>query len=385
MRCAAVMTVWHPHSHADVIIRRWLESRESDARWGWRGPQSEIVSFFVAERPPHDGRIEPWPERAWGEVDLAALFAQKYGIPLYPSVEEALTRGGETLAVDAVLLIGEHGRYPTNPLGQQLYPRRERFEEIADVFRDAGRAVNVFCDKHYSYSLRSAHAMAETARRLGFLLFGGSSVPLALPGSLDLPAGTPMEEAVCVYQGPEEAYGYHSCEAAQSVLERRAGGECGVRQVTGYRGAAVWQLFDSGGASRELLEAAAAAGELPETGDDRRTAAPEVSAFVIEHCDGLKTTHVNLSGQVRDWSLAVRVGGQRAPAVGRFALEDASTYFGHFAGLARVIERGLRTGDPGYPPRRNLMTTVQIGAACRALAQPGVPYTHRLLDVRYAP
>ena len=32
----------------------------------------------------------------------------------YPTIAEALTLGGEELAVDGVLLIGEHGEYPSN-------------------------------------------------------------------------------------------------------------------------------------------------------------------------------------------------------------------------------------------------------------------------------
>jgi hypothetical protein len=38
-----------------------------------------------------------------------------------------------------VLLIGEHGDYPKNDLGQTLYPRYEFFTAIVDVFRKSGR------------------------------------------------------------------------------------------------------------------------------------------------------------------------------------------------------------------------------------------------------
>ena len=56
------------------------------------------------------------------------------------------------LAVEGVLLIGEHGNYPRNDKGQILYPRLEMMEQIAAAFRKAGRSVPVFNDKHLSYT-----------------------------------------------------------------------------------------------------------------------------------------------------------------------------------------------------------------------------------------
>jgi len=40
--------------------------------------------------------------------------------------------------VDAVLIIGEHGNYPVNKLGQRQYPRYEFFNQVAEVFRRDG-------------------------------------------------------------------------------------------------------------------------------------------------------------------------------------------------------------------------------------------------------
>ena len=43
-------------------------------------------------------------------------------------IAEALRCGGDKLAVDAVLIIGEHGDYPRNEIGQKQYPRYEFFQ-----------------------------------------------------------------------------------------------------------------------------------------------------------------------------------------------------------------------------------------------------------------
>ena len=49
----------------------------------------------------------------------------------------SLTLGGSKLAVDGVVMVGEHGNYPKNEKGQTQYPRYEFFEEIVEVFRRA--------------------------------------------------------------------------------------------------------------------------------------------------------------------------------------------------------------------------------------------------------
>ena len=80
-----------------------------------------------------------------GERDLSRERAARFpAMRLYPTIAEALTLGGEKLAVDGVVLIGEHGRYPRNEKGQHLYPRYEFFRQIVAVFRASGRSVGRF-------------------------------------------------------------------------------------------------------------------------------------------------------------------------------------------------------------------------------------------------
>ncbi len=100
---------------------------------------------------------------------------------IYPTVAEALTLGGSQLAVDGIVLVGEHGDYPTNEKGQRLYPRYELFQQIVSVFRESGRSVPVFNDKHLSWNWEWAVDMVETARELQFPLMAGSSLPVTPP------------------------------------------------------------------------------------------------------------------------------------------------------------------------------------------------------------
>lgn len=81
-------------------------------RGQWHQPEFEVVAAYVDQFP---------------ENDLSRKRSAEFGFPIYPSVAEALRCGGEKLAVDAVLIIGEHGQYELSEYGQTKYPRYEFF------------------------------------------------------------------------------------------------------------------------------------------------------------------------------------------------------------------------------------------------------------------
>ena len=84
----------------------------------------KVASLYVDQKPADD---------------LSAERAQEFGFRVYPTIAEALRCGGDRLAVDAVLIIGEHGDYPRNEKGQILYPRYEFFQQCVEVFeKDVG-------------------------------------------------------------------------------------------------------------------------------------------------------------------------------------------------------------------------------------------------------
>ena len=123
------------------------------------------------------------------ENDLSRGFAAEHNVPIYPSIVKALTLGGSELAVDGVLLIGEHGDYAWNEKDQQLYPRKYFMEQICGVFSTSGRGVPVFNDKHLSYNWHDAKWMFDRAAQLGAPFMAGSSLPFWLPQSM---VGTPI-------------------------------------------------------------------------------------------------------------------------------------------------------------------------------------------------
>ena len=176
---------------------------------------------------------------------------------LYPSVREALERWAEkSLAVDGVVFIGEHGDYPTNDVGQTLYPRYELFSQILDVYEESGRSVPTFFDKHFSYSWEKADALYRRAKKIGFPFMAGSSIPLTIrKPALDPPLETHITEAVALGFGDPDAYGFHTLEGLQCLVERRKGGETGIASVQFIEGEAIEAWRDGPGAwSKPLFQ-----------------------------------------------------------------------------------------------------------------------------------
>ncbi len=239
-RIAIVTTVWRYLSHAQHMGDRFLVGYPWEGRW--RRSPLEVVSLYVDQKP---------------EGDQSAERAKEFGFTVYPTIAEAVRCGTDKLAVDGVVVIGEHGDYPINEKGQILYPRFEFFEQVAKVFEADGRSVPVFNDKHLSYSFDKASRMVATSRRLGFPMLAGSSLPVTwrLP-PVEVPLGERIEEALMVGVGGSDPMDYHALEAMQCMLERRRGGETGVRAVQLLQGPAVWKAGSDGRWSRRLLEAA---------------------------------------------------------------------------------------------------------------------------------
>ena len=405
-KIAVVATIYFPASHTDVIVSRWLEPRASDADWGWDGPQSRIASLYVAQFPPND--LSQLSEEEWEQGsfspsdDLARLMAKRHGIPLCETVRDALTLGTGTLAVDGVLLVGEHGDYPLNELGQKLYPRKELFDGIVAVFQESGRSVPLFCDKHLSWNGAWAQEMVATTRELGIPFLAGSSLPYAgLEPDLEIPAGSDLEEAVALFYCGPEAYGFHSLELVQAVIESRTGGESGIRALCVYEGEAVWEAMERGAWSQELFEAALQVAPSVQEGDmkanclERTLQRPTPRsrseflispvAFCLEHTDGLRTTHIMLEGHISDFTVAVRVRGDSRVRAGRsrIAYGNASNHYGHFATLDSMIERMFLTGKAPVPPERTLLTTLTVAACMKALSTPGKRIPTPELEIAY--
>jgi hypothetical protein len=373
---AVVCTVYRPLSHAYHIAGRFIQGYPRDGKF--HVPGQYVASLYVDQTP---------------ENDLSREVGREFDIRVTRSVEEALTAGGDRLAVEGVLLIGEHGNYPRNDKGQILYPRHEMLKQIVAVFRKTGKAVPVFNDKHLSYSTAHAREMVGWSQELKFPLMAGSSLPVTWRRpDLELPVGAAVEDALVAAYGPIEVYGFHALEALQCMAERRKGGETGVQAVTCLTGKDVWKAGDDGRWSWDLLEAALGRSETVNPGDVRRNTgsmavqtmpATPATAFLVEYRDGSRGTVLLLNGHVQDFTFAARLRGEARPASCLFYL-PAPPGAKYFDCLAANIEKLFETGRPPYPVERTLLTTAVLDAVMESHQRRGVRVETPDLEVRYA-
>ena len=365
IKIAAIVTEYRRFSHADVIITKFLKGLPTDQ--GLIPPRIQIASLYVDQFP---------------DSDLSRSYAARYNIPIFGSIRQALTLGGDTLAVDGVLLIGEHGDYAWNEKEQHLYPRKYFMEQICGVFATSKRAVPVFNDKHLSYNWHDAKWMVDRAAQLGAPLMAGSSLPVGWRNPwLEHERETPLQEALVVSYAGLDIYGFHALETLQCMIERRVGGESGVAAVTCLEGEAVWQAARDGRWPRDLAEAAVdAIPEKPDLPFEALFGKPAL--FLLEHNDGFRSTVLmapEQAGLLQSFAYAARIDNA-IHACEVYLPEDPHA---HFSYLSLNAEEMFVTGKPSYPVERTLLTTGTLEALLDSRYQGYVRLATPHLNIRY--
>ncbi|MBP87464.1 MAG: hypothetical protein CMJ64_12190 [Planctomycetaceae bacterium] len=379
-RLAIVTTEWRFHSHAWHMGERFLVGYPIAGRW--HQPPFDVVSVYVDQQP---------------ENDLSRSRSKEFGFPIYPSIAEALRCGGDKLAVDAVLVIGEHGDYARNDIGQKLYPRYEFFKDVVKVFKEDGQTVPMFNDKHLSWKWEWAKEMAETSREMNFAYLAGSSLPVTwrMP-SIDMPYGAEVDEVMCVSIGSIDSYDFHALETIQCMAERRKGGETGVAWVEALRGDAVWKTMDShswqrGGWDPELFQSCLCRSQTlaqPTTFSHRYPTAAQMREWVkdpivyrFQYNDGLKGSMLMMNGVIGDFTFAARVKGRKDPLSTLFYLPPTPNVV-YSAALMSKAEETFLTGKAPYPVERTLLTSGLVEAGVQSLAS-GKRIDTPYMDVKY--
>lgn len=379
-KIAFLATEIYQHSHAQHFIDRFCMGFATNGQW--HSPRVDVASIYIDQKT---------------ERDLGQDRVRRYQLKQYPTIAEALTLGTSKLAVDGVIVIGEHGSYPKNEKGQTLYPRYRWFREIVTVFENSGRAVPVFNDKHLSTDWNECREMVADSKRLGFPFYAGSSLPVTwrLP-TFELPLETPLKESVCVAYGGIDSYDIHALETAQCMSERRAGGEVGIRSVHAAKGPKLWELLQAPERSdtRKLFVSALARSHnlpvvtgyptAPVTFEWAQEQLKNTTGYLIEHLDGFRTG-IFLTG-IRDFNYAGMrsdngqiVGCQMyLPMPGHSA-----TTADFFNPLSHRVEEMFVNGSTPYPIERTLLTSGMVIGGVESLYAGETPFVTDQMAVSY--
>lgn len=375
-KMAIVTTHWTMQSHAQHMGDRFLTGYPIDGHW--HHPPLDVVSLYVDQKP---------------EGDLSPGRAQEYGFKIYPTIADALCLGGDKLDVDAVLIIGEHGKYPQTEYGQTKYPRYEFFKAVTDVYRKSGKTAPVFNDKHLSWNFAWAKEMVDISKELNFPFLAGSSLPVTwrMP-DIEMPLDSEQEELLVVAMGGVDSYDFHALESLQCVAERRRGGETGVQWLKAVRGEEVWSMlqagsWDKGGWSPELFEACLSRCQTlgqardgfghryPDLDDMKKLVADPV-AYRFQYRDGLKGTMLLMNGLVKDFTVAAKLKDQPQPWSTLFYLPPQTNVV-YSAALMSKAEETFLTGKAPYPVERTLLTGGLVSTATESL------FKKQLIDTPY--
>jgi hypothetical protein len=308
-RIACLVSYWGlPTSHADWIVNKLL-----DGYW-WKGAYTpsrvDVVSVYI------------------NQLDTS-LLGQKVckakNIPIFKTVGEAVTLGGKELAVDGVVIVCEHGNYPTDLKGHWLLPRWWIYQQVIRVFEQSKRSVPIFNDKHLSYNWNDAKWMFDKSRALNFPLTGGSSIPIYYrKPEIDLAPDTPLKNGLVIGDMADEGAAFHCIDVLQSFMDRRKGGETGVKSVQSIRGPEAWKWVEANPWATNLLEAVRKNFDLPaghfqqegQTNQQGRRSNPQgrqTNLCIVEYNDGTKAASISGSGV--GWTFAGDIEGQKNPTI----------------------------------------------------------------------
>ena len=379
LKVAAILTEFTHRSHAHVILENFTEPYLFNGEK--TDPGMDIASIYLDQFPSNE---------------LGRAFAGKYHIPIYKSLGEALCLGGNKLAVDAVLSIGEHGTYPVNEKGQKEYPRKRFFDGIVEVFRRSGKVVPVFTDKHLSYRWDWAKEMYDTARQMKIPLMAGSSVPLAeRRPPLELPVNAQIEQAVSIHGGGLESYDFHGLEVLQSMVEARKGGETGVASVQFLEGEALWKAAANGLWSLTLAQAALDAEPSSGRPPGKELICPPekgklsegfvTHGILVTYRDGLRAICLAATtGGGTKWHFGCKFAGEEKPKATSFYVGPWDNR-NLFKALAHAIQTHFREGRAPYPVERTLLVTGILDAEMESRFREGKVMETPQLAITYQP
>jgi hypothetical protein len=238
---------------------------------------------------------------------------------------------------------------------------------IRTALENASKDSACFVYGALAASLDGARKLNELARARKIPLLAGTSLPITwrLP-EVDLAEGAAVQEGLIVVQGEALAAELDGLEGLLPVLERRRGGESGVRSVRFWKGPDFSDARERGLWSWKLLTAAISRSNSPQGNalKDGRTEdlsslglieklARDPRGWVIEHSDGVKSTVLVLDGVIADYNFAVLARDRTLVSAQIYRPPAPAEH--HFSRLAAVMEDFFRSSKPPWSVDRSLL------------------------------
>jgi hypothetical protein len=212
----------------------------------------------------------------------------------------------------------------------------------------------VFNDKHLSYNWDDAKWMFDKSRELNFPLTGGSSIPAYFrEAEIELAADTPIKNSIVVGGTADEGATFHCVDVLQAFVDRRKGGETGVRSVQSIRGPETWKWIERTPWASNLLEAVRKNFALKQ-GHFQQRRNPNVC--IVEYNDG--TNAAVVSGARVGWTYAGEIEGQKDPTIVSMLGWPGPILQYHAAnGHEHWITEMMLTGKEPFDAERLLLST----------------------------
>jgi hypothetical protein len=332
-------------------------------------PARQLMDRFLIGYPRDGAMHQPACEKLSAYVLLGTLepevelFSEDRRLVHAPNAAEAVA------GADAVVVVSRRPGAVAN----------ERLLRIA--LEGAASGAACFVHGALSHTLAGGRELWKLARARQIQLMAGTSLAVTwrLP-EVELPRDTDLAEGLIVVQVnplstqttpplPPTTLGgaeLHAMEGLWPVIERRRGGESGVRAVRFLENAEVWRAGDKGLWSWPLLAAALSRSHTPQ-GDavlDGRTQdlvglglVPKLArhprGWLLEHRDGFRSALLVLDGVVADFNFAVRGRDQSVVSAQLFRAPAPAEH--HFSRLTAVLEDFFQTGRSPWPVERALL------------------------------
>lgn len=334
-------------------------------------PARQLVDRFLIGYPRDGAMYKPARETVSAHLMLSAtesdfeMRQEDFGLTISPTAEEAVE------SADAVVIV------PRSPGAMA----NERFLQIALEHMPTGKACFVY--GALANTLEQGRELLGLARSRQVALLAGTPlcVTWRLP-AVELQRGTRLAEALIVVQAgalsnqasppaPSATLAgaeLHALEGLLPVIERRSGGESGIRSIRFLEGKELWRAGDKGLWSWQLLASAISRSHSPQ-GDallDGRTQdlvglglVPKLAhhprGWLLEHHDGLRSAILVLDGVVADFNFAVRA--QDGPTISAQLFRAPPPAEQHYSRLVAVMEDFFHNGASPWPVERNVLIT----------------------------